>query len=76
MTDWAAPTDRKLVEYRVEDGLAILELSDPPANTYTYQMMRQLDYAVLEARMDDRAHVIVLRGKARSSSRPAPTSRC
>lgn len=63
MTDWAAPTDRKLVEYRVEDGLAILELSDPPANTYTYQMMRQLDYAVLEARMDDRVHVIVLRGK-------------
>jgi enoyl-CoA hydratase len=63
MTDWAAPTDKKLVEYRVEDGLAILELNDPPANTYTYQMMRQLDVAVLEARMDDRVHVIVLRGK-------------
>jgi enoyl-CoA hydratase/carnithine racemase len=63
MTDWAAPTDRTLVEYRVEDGLAILELNDPPANTYTYQMMRQLDAAVLEARMDDRVHVIVLRGK-------------
>jgi enoyl-CoA hydratase len=63
MTDWAAPTDKKLVEYRVEDGLAIMELNDPPANTYTYQMMRQLDVAILEARMDDRAHVIVLRGK-------------
>jgi enoyl-CoA hydratase len=63
MTDWAQPTDKKLVEYRVEDGLAILELNDPPANTYTYQMMRQLDAAVLEARMDDRVHVIVLRGK-------------
>jgi enoyl-CoA hydratase len=63
MTDWAAPTDKKLVDYRVEDGLAILELNDPPANTYTYQMMRQLDVAILEARMDDRVHVIVLRGK-------------
>lgn len=63
MTDWGAPTDKKLVEYRVEGGLAILELNDPPANTYTYNMMRQLDAAILDARMDDRVHVIVLRGK-------------
>jgi enoyl-CoA hydratase len=52
-----------LVEYRVEDGLAILELNDPPANTYTYEMMLQLDAAVLKARMDDEAQVIILRGK-------------
>lgn len=52
-----------LVEYRVEDGLAILELNDPPANTYTYEMMLQLDAAVLKARMDDDAQVIILRGK-------------
>ncbi|KPK03823.1 MAG: enoyl-CoA hydratase [Gemmatimonas sp. SG8_28] len=63
MTDWGAPTDKTLVEYRVEDGIAILELNDPPANTYTYNMMRQLDQAVLTARMDDSVHVIVLRGK-------------
>jgi enoyl-CoA hydratase/carnithine racemase len=63
MTDWGAPTDKTLVEYRVEDGVAILELNDPPANTYTYNMMRQLDQAVLTARMDDSVHVIVLRGK-------------
>ena len=63
MTDWGAPTDKTLVEYRVEDGIAILELNDPPANTYTYNMMRQLDLAVLTARMDDSVHVIVLRGK-------------
>jgi enoyl-CoA hydratase/carnithine racemase len=63
MTDWGAPTDKTLVEYRVEDGIAILELNDPPANTYTYNMMRQLDQAVLTARMDDGVHVIVLRGK-------------
>lgn len=52
-----------LVEYRVENGLAILELNDPPANTYTHEMMRQLDAAILTARMDDAAHVIILRGK-------------
>lgn len=53
---------KKLVHYRVEDGLAILEMDDPPANTYTYEMMRDLDEAILRARMDEAAHVIVLRG--------------
>jgi enoyl-CoA hydratase/carnithine racemase len=51
-----------LVELSKEDGLAILTLSDPPANTYSYDMMRALDAAVLDARMDDSVHVIVLRG--------------
>jgi enoyl-CoA hydratase len=54
---------RTLAEYRVEGGLAIIELNDPPANTYTYEMMRQLDEAILTARMDDSVHVIILRGK-------------
>jgi enoyl-CoA hydratase/carnithine racemase len=63
MATTAAETTRTLVEYRVEDGLAILELNDPPANTYTYEMMRQLDEAVLDARMNDDVQVIVLRGK-------------
>jgi len=31
-------------------------------NTYTYEMMRQLDDAILQARFDDNVHVIVLRG--------------
>jgi enoyl-CoA hydratase/carnithine racemase len=51
-----------LVELRKEDGLAIVTLCDPPANTYSYDMMRQLDEAILDARMDDAVHVIVLRG--------------
>jgi enoyl-CoA hydratase/carnithine racemase len=56
-------TERKaLVQYRVEDGLAIIELDDPPANTYTYEMMRELDDTILKARFDDAAHVIVIRG--------------
>jgi enoyl-CoA hydratase len=63
MTDWGKPIDKTLVEYRVADGIAVLELNDPPANTYTYNMMKQLDTAILSARMDDSVHVIVLRGK-------------
>ncbi|HXF06417.1 MAG TPA: enoyl-CoA hydratase/isomerase family protein [Blastocatellia bacterium] len=54
--------ETKLVEYRVIDGIAIMELSDPPANTYTYEMMRQFDDAILEARFDDNVHVIIVTG--------------
>jgi len=52
-----------LVEYRTEKGLAFLELNDPPANTYTYQMFREFDEAILQARFDDEVHVLVVRGK-------------
>jgi enoyl-CoA hydratase/carnithine racemase len=52
-----------LVEYRTEKGVAILELNDPPANTYTYQMFREFDDAVLKARFDDEAYVLIVRGK-------------
>ena len=51
-----------LIDYRVERGVAIFELNDPPANTYTYEMNRELDECILRARMDDDVHVIVLRG--------------
>lgn len=56
-------TDQKdFVRYRVDSGLAIIELDDPPANTYSYEMMQQLDAAILRVRMDESVHVIVLRG--------------
>src|SRR3954467_8060041 len=51
-----------LIDYRVEKGVAIFELNDPPANTYTYEMNKELDTCILNARMDDAVHVIVLRG--------------
>jgi enoyl-CoA hydratase/carnithine racemase len=51
-----------LVDYRVEKGVAIFELNDPPANAYTYEMNRQLDELILKARMDEEVHVIVIRG--------------
>ena len=56
-------TDQTLVHYEVRDGVCILTLDDPPANTYTYGMMQQLDACVLRARMDEDAHVIVLTGR-------------
>ena len=53
-----------LVTYDAADGIATLTLTDPPANTYSYEMMQALDGAVLKARMDDAVHVILLRGAA------------
>src|SRR5215208_892876 len=53
---------RALVRYEAAEGVAVLTLDDPPANTYTYEMMRQLDAAVLRARMDEAAHVVVITG--------------
>jgi enoyl-CoA hydratase len=52
----------ELVKYRVESGVAVLELHNPPANAYSYAMFRQLDDAILRARMDDSVHVVVLTG--------------
>jgi enoyl-CoA hydratase len=50
------------IGYSVTDGVAVIELNDPPANTYSYEMMLEIDSAVLAARMDPNVHVIVLRG--------------
>ena len=51
-----------LVHYGVEKGVATITLNDPPANTYTHEMMRQLDDAIIQARFDENAHVIILTG--------------
>jgi enoyl-CoA hydratase/carnithine racemase len=51
-----------LVQYRAEAGIAFLTLNDPPANTYTYEMMQALDYVILKARMDEAVQVIVITG--------------
>lgn len=62
MATMQAVGEKELVHYRVDNGVAILEMDDPPANTYTYDMMQQLDAGILHARMDENAHVIVIRG--------------
>ena len=56
------PAAGSLCGYRTENGIAILELCDPPANTYTHEMMRALDEAILKARFDPAVHVILIRG--------------
>ena len=57
----AAPSGT-LCGYKVENGIAFFELTDPPANTYTHEMMREIDDAILKARFDENVHVIVIRG--------------
>jgi enoyl-CoA hydratase len=51
-----------LVTYHVDQGVAVLTLTDPPANTYTHEMMQTLDQRILTARMDETVQVIVITG--------------
>ena len=50
------------IDYAVQDGIALITLNDPPANLYSYEMMHQLDRAILDARMDEAVQVIVITG--------------
>ena len=50
------------VQTDIRNGVCVLTLNDPPANTYSYEMMRELDAAILDARMNAAVHVIVLIG--------------
>ena len=69
-----------LVNASKQDGVMVLELRNPPANTYSYEMMRELDAHVLDARMDESVHVIVLTGArpapAEAGKKPAPEFFC
>jgi enoyl-CoA hydratase len=56
------PMPRGLVRYACDRGVATIELFNPPANAYSYEMMRDLDEAILEARFDDACHVVLLTG--------------
>jgi enoyl-CoA hydratase/carnithine racemase len=51
-----------LVNYTTDKGVARLVLNDPPVNAYTYEMFKELDAAILEARFDDDVHVMVITG--------------
>src|SRR6201981_1806431 len=58
----AGEATKQLIHYHTDNGVAVIEMNDPPANTYTYEMNRQLDDAILKARMDNDAYVILLTG--------------
>ncbi len=51
-----------LVNYMTQKGVAILTLNDPPVNAYSYEMLKELDAAILEARFDNDVHVLVVTG--------------
>src|SRR5213594_3355433 len=55
-------TERKLIEYTSSEGVALITLNDPPANTYSHEMMQQLDARILAARMDEGVQVIAITG--------------
>lgn len=57
-----ADPKRDLADYRVDEGVAVITLNDPPANTYSYEMMKQIDACILAARMDEGVQVIVITG--------------
>src|SRR5437588_12433185 len=51
-----------LIEYRVQDSVAIIELNNPPANAYTLDTLKQLDETIVKGRFDENVHVLILRG--------------
>ncbi|HLU39980.1 MAG TPA: enoyl-CoA hydratase/isomerase family protein [Planctomycetota bacterium] len=51
-----------LVTYQQHGPVAVLTLTAPPANAYSYEMMRDLDEAVLRARFAPDVQAIVLTG--------------
>ena len=55
-------TSMKKINVAVVDGVYMIELNDPPANTYSYEMMLEIDSAVLAARMDPAVSVVVITG--------------
>ena len=56
------PLPNGKLTYAAESGVALLTLSNPPANGYSHEMMQDLDQAVLRARFDDSVQVLVLAG--------------
>ena len=56
-------TGKRVINYWKDGHIGFIEMDDPPANTYTHEMMRQLDEAILDARFDSEVEVIVLCGK-------------
>jgi enoyl-CoA hydratase/carnithine racemase len=53
----------KMVDCRMDRGVALLEINRPPVNSYTHELLRELDEAILQARFDDDVHAVVLTGK-------------
>src|SRR3970040_484473 len=55
--------DAKMIESRVDNGVAVLEINRPPVNSYTTELLKELDAAGLDARFNDDVHAIGITGK-------------
>jgi enoyl-CoA hydratase/carnithine racemase len=55
---------RTLIDYKKEGGVGIAEFNHPPANTYTYEFMQDLDSIIEEVRFDEEIGVCILTNKA------------
>ena len=53
----------ELISFRKDGGVGIITLTNSPANCYSYQMMRELDEVILEARMAEDVHVLLITGE-------------
>ncbi|MEZ6184293.1 MAG: enoyl-CoA hydratase/isomerase family protein [Planctomycetota bacterium] len=51
-----------LVQLEKAEGIATITLDNAPANGYSYAMMRELDEAILDVRMDEAVHLVILTG--------------
>ena len=49
--------------YTSGGGVCLITLTNPPANGYSHEMMRDIDEAVLRARFDSEVQVIVIAGE-------------
>jgi len=52
-----------MIESRIDSGIAVLEINRPPVNSYTTELLKELDAALLDARFNDDVHAIVITGK-------------
>jgi enoyl-CoA hydratase len=51
-----------LVDYEARESVALISLTDPPVNGYSYEMMKEFDDAILKARFDPNIQALVIRG--------------
>ena len=57
------PLSNAKATYASGQGLALVTLTNPPANGYSHEMMLDLDEAILRARFDTEVQVIIIAGE-------------
>lgn len=50
------------IEHKADGGVLCVEVNHAPVNSYTHEMLRQLDDVLLQARFDESIHAIVITG--------------